>query len=36
MSASTSRFQWNDPLLLEQQLTEDERAVQSAARSYCQ
>lgn len=36
MSKTTTRFQWNDPLLLDQQLTEDERAVQAAARSYCQ
>ncbi|MDX9844022.1 MAG: acyl-CoA dehydrogenase family protein, partial [Aquabacterium sp.] len=38
MRASTSRpaFQWDDPLLLDQQLTEDERAVRDAARAYCQ
>ena len=29
-------FQWNDPFLLDQQLTEDERAVRDAAASYCQ
>jgi glutaryl-CoA dehydrogenase len=29
-------FQWDDPLLLEQQLTEDERMVRDAARDYCQ
>src|SRR5262245_5618886 len=29
-------FQWDDPLLLESQLTEDERMVRNAARSYCQ
>ena len=28
-------FQWSDPLLLEEQLTDDERMVQEAARSYC-
>src|SRR5471032_174426 len=29
-------FRWDDPLLLEDQLTEDERLVQNSARSYCQ
>jgi len=29
-------FQWQDPFLLEQQLTEDERQVRDAAYSYCQ
>ena len=29
-------FQWDDPLLLRQQLTDDERAVMDAARDYCQ
>jgi len=29
-------FQWDDPLLLEEQLAEDERMVRDAARSYCQ
>ena len=29
-------FQWHDPLLLDQQLTDDERAVRDAARAYCQ
>jgi len=29
-------FQWDDPLLLEQQLTDDERMVRDAARDYCQ
>ena len=28
-------FQWDDPLLLNQQLTEEERMVSDAARSYC-
>jgi glutaryl-CoA dehydrogenase len=36
MSDSSARFQWDDPLLLDQQLTDDERAIQAAARSYCQ
>ncbi len=29
-------FQWDDALLLEDQLTEDERAVRDAAREFCQ
>ncbi|MDO8347475.1 MAG: acyl-CoA dehydrogenase [Rugosibacter sp.] len=29
-------FCWNDPLLLEDQLTADERALRDAARAYCQ
>jgi glutaryl-CoA dehydrogenase len=29
-------FAWDDPLLLEQQLSEDERMVRDAARNYCQ
>ncbi|SFX54389.1 acyl-CoA dehydrogenase [Marinospirillum alkaliphilum] len=29
-------FQWQDPFLLEQQLTEDERQVRDAAQAYCQ
>jgi len=31
-----SAFQWDDPFLLDQQLTEDERMVREAARAYCQ
>ncbi len=34
-SASTP-FQWDDPFLLDEQLTEDERMVRDSARSYCQ
>jgi glutaryl-CoA dehydrogenase len=30
-----SAFQWNDPLLIEEQLAEDERMVRDAARAYC-
>jgi glutaryl-CoA dehydrogenase len=30
------QFQWEDPLLLESQLTEDERMVRDSARDYCQ
>ncbi|MCX8102808.1 MAG: acyl-CoA dehydrogenase family protein, partial [Geminicoccaceae bacterium] len=29
-------FRWDDPLLLEDQLSGDERAVRDAARQYCQ
>jgi len=40
MSASdtdrATAFQWDDPLLLDQQLDDDERAVRDAARVYCQ
>jgi glutaryl-CoA dehydrogenase len=31
-----AKFVWDDPLLLDQQLTEDERMVREAARAYCQ
>jgi len=31
-----SRFQWDDPLLLEEQLNDDERMVRESARVYCQ
>ncbi len=31
-----ARFAWDDPLLLEAQLSEDERMVRDAARAYCQ
>ena len=30
------RFQWSDPLLLQQQLTHEERMVRETARAYCQ
>ena len=29
-------FQWDDPLLLEEQLSNEERMVRDAARAYCQ
>ena len=29
-------FKWDDALLLEEQLTEDERAMRDAAHAYCQ
>ena len=31
-----AKFSWDDPLLLDQQLSEDERMVRDAARAYCQ
>src|SRR5687767_6234979 len=31
-----AQFVWDDPLLLEQQLTQDERMVREAANAYCQ
>jgi glutaryl-CoA dehydrogenase len=33
---SDARFQWSDPLLLEQQLSHEERMVRDTARGYCQ
>ncbi|MEX2632157.1 MAG: acyl-CoA dehydrogenase [Tistlia sp.] len=35
-SDRATRFEWEDPLLLEEQLSEDERMIRDAARSYCQ
>jgi glutaryl-CoA dehydrogenase len=29
-------FDWTDPMLLDEQLTEDERLIRDSARSYCQ
>jgi len=36
MSKDANGFDWSDPLLLEEQLTQDERMVRDAARAYCQ
>jgi glutaryl-CoA dehydrogenase len=36
MSTSTARFTWNDPLLLDSQLTAEERMIRDTARAYCQ
>ncbi len=33
---SRAEFQWEDPLLLEDQLSEDERLIRDTARQYCQ
>ncbi|MEM7171010.1 MAG: acyl-CoA dehydrogenase [Pseudomonadota bacterium] len=35
-SAKLAQFSWEDPLLLEDQLTEEERMIRDAARAYCQ
>jgi glutaryl-CoA dehydrogenase len=35
-SQMNARFDWEDPLLLDRQLPDDERAVRDAAASYCQ
>jgi glutaryl-CoA dehydrogenase len=34
--AKHAAFQWDDPLLLDQQLTDEERMVRDAANAYCQ
>ncbi|WP_027824261.1 acyl-CoA dehydrogenase [Laribacter hongkongensis] len=34
--AGSSRFVWEDPLQLEQQLTDEERLIRDSARSFCQ
>ena len=34
--AGRSEFQWEDPLLLEDQLSEEERLIRDTARQYCQ
>ncbi|MDB5859631.1 MAG: acyl-CoA dehydrogenase domain protein, partial [Ramlibacter sp.] len=36
MAAAKATFHWADPLLLEQQITDDERAVRDAAHAYSQ
>jgi len=33
---ANARFQWQDPFMLDQQLTEDERMIRDAAAAYCQ
>jgi glutaryl-CoA dehydrogenase len=35
-SGAKARFQWDDPLLLDEALSEDERMVRDTARAYCQ
>ena len=34
--AARASFSWEDPLLLDEQLSEDERLIRDAARAYCQ
>ena len=36
MSKTKAAFQWDDPFLLDQPLTEDERMVRDAAHAYCE
>ena len=36
MAQDKAAFQWDDPLLLDQQLSEEERMVRDSARAYCQ
>ena len=36
MATTKASFHWDDPLLLDQQLSDDERAVRDAAQTYCQ
>ena len=36
MAQDKAAFQWDDPLLLEQQLSQEERMVRDSARAYCQ
>jgi glutaryl-CoA dehydrogenase len=36
VSSAKASFNWEDPLLLDDQLTEEERMVRDAARAYCQ
>ena len=35
-ATARAQFQWDDPLLLDEQLSEDERMVRDAAHEYCQ
>ena len=36
MAKTSAAFNWNDPLLLDQQLTHEERMVRDTARAYAQ
>jgi glutaryl-CoA dehydrogenase len=36
MATADARFNWSDPLLLDSQLTDEERMVRDTARAYCQ
>ena len=35
-TAERVKFNWQDPLLFEEQLTQEERLIQQSARDYCQ
>ena len=35
-SSTKNEFQWDDPLLLDDLLSDEERMVRDAARAYCQ
>ncbi|CAG8437193.1 8738_t:CDS:10 [Funneliformis caledonium] len=35
-ASSVPRYDWEDPLLLESQLTDEEKAIKNSAREYCQ
>ena len=35
-SAPTKTHRWDDPLFLEDRLSEDERMIRDSARAYCQ
>ena len=34
--AESSRFHWDDPLLIEDQLSAEERLIRDSARAYCE
>ncbi|WP_310610139.1 acyl-CoA dehydrogenase family protein, partial [Limnohabitans sp.] len=36
MSKPSTQFKWDDPFMLDLQLTDDERQVKEAAAAYCQ
>ncbi|HRD85126.1 MAG TPA: acyl-CoA dehydrogenase family protein, partial [Rubrivivax sp.] len=36
MASDRNTFSWDDPLSLDAQLSDDERAIREAARAYCQ
>ena len=36
MATNEAAFRWDDPLLLEEELTEEERMIRDSARDYCQ
>ena len=36
LNLASSSFSWEDPMLLEEQLTEEERLIRNTIRDYCQ